>query len=102
VCGRLRAELRVGKKKAVRLTKISLNAFNGAERAVSLWCMPVRAPFGCAVGVSQRVQWATNGVAWEQSVSEESEQREHRDHTGLTLCHRTHTLSSGLTHHTET
>lgn len=37
------------KKNAVRLTKISLNAFNGAERAVSPRCMPVRAPFGFAV-----------------------------------------------------
>lgn len=95
VCGSLRAEPRE-KEKAVRLTKISLNAFNGAERAISLWCMPVKAPFGFAVRVSLRVQWATNGVAWEQSVSEESEQREHRDHTGLTP--HTHTHFSGLAH----
>ena len=43
------AEPRMKKKNAVRLTKISLNAFNGAERAVSPRCMPVRAPFGFAV-----------------------------------------------------
>lgn len=79
-CERLRAEPKINKKKAVRLTKISLNAFNGAKRALSLWCKPVKAPFGFVVRVSLRVQRATNGVACEQRPSEGSE---HRDHTGL-------------------
>ena len=106
VCGRLSADPKV-KEKAVRLTKISLNAFNGAERAVSLQYMPVRAPFGFVVGVSLRVQWATNGLGTECIRVEPTErtQSSHRAHTlsphtlcRHTHCRHTHTHSPGGSH----
>ena len=44
---RKKNEKKNNNRKAVRLTKISLNAFNGAERAVCLrHTAPVKAPFG--------------------------------------------------------
>lgn len=54
VCGRQHAEPRLKKKEAVSLIEIRLNAFNGAERAVSCRCMALKAPFGFAVGVFLR------------------------------------------------
>ena len=60
--GRLGAEPQI-KEKLPSFTKISLNAFNGAERVVSLWWMPVKAPVEVTDGVSLRFQWAANGEA---------------------------------------
>ena len=99
---------RIGKKtknnrKAVRLTKISLNAFNGAERAVCLrHTAPVKAPFGGFC--SWEYLWRSSGplMAWlgnrvyQRRANRENTEITRGSHSVTTHTHthtHTHTLS---------
>ena len=100
VCGRLCPESRTGGGEAIRLTKVSLIAFNGAKRAHIPMVHACKSSFWVYSWNISEGPEGPNGAIWKQSVSEESERRERRDHTGLTLCHHTHTHTHTHTHKT--